>query len=269
MNLINLINREASGVPYTLTTFPDGEPHIVLGEINRKYPAHVVCRIANPNDLFVLLQVGNILNRQGVPLSLTIRYLMSARMDRVMSFSEAFSLEIVANAINSIHPTKVTLCEAHSERAVALINNSQNMLLNPWVKESKVLCFPDEGALERYSNIFRRNPKIICTKTRDPQTGELKGFAIQRESGDYAFKETENILVVDDLCDRGGTFMGIAKLLRKVYPQASLDIQVVHMVNPEGIRNLSKTYDHVTFTDSYKDWSREVEIPANCTMAPL
>lgn len=269
MNLINLINREASGVPYTLTTFPDGEPHIVLGEINRKYPAHVVCRIANPNDLFVLLQVGNILNRQGVPLSLTIRYLMSARMDRVMSFSEAFSLEIVANAINSIHPTKVTLCEAHSERAVALINNSQNMLLNPWVKESKVLCFPDEGALERYSNIFRRNPKIICTKTRDPQTGELKGFAIQRESGDYAFKETENILVVDDLCDRGGTFMGIAKLLRKVYPQASLDIQVVHMVNPEGIRNLSKTYDHVTFTDSYKDWSREVEIPANCTIAPL
>lgn len=269
MNLINLINKEAPGVPYTLTTFPDGEPHIVLGEINRKHPAHVVCRIANPNDLFVLLQVGNILNRQGVPFSLTVRYLMSARMDRVMSFNEAFSLEIVANAINSIHPTKVTLYEAHSERAVALINNSQNMLLNPWVKESRVLCFPDEGALERYSNLFRRNPKIICTKTRDPQTGELKGFAIQRESGDYTFKEAENILVVDDLCDRGGTFMGIAKLLRKVYPQASLDIQVVHMVNPEGIRNLSKTYDHVTFTDSYKDWSKEMEIPANCTMVPL
>ena len=76
MNLINLINREAPGVPYTLTTFPDGEPHIVLGEINRKYAAHVVCRIANPNDLFVLLQVGNILNRQGVPFSLTIRYLI-------------------------------------------------------------------------------------------------------------------------------------------------------------------------------------------------
>ena len=194
---------------------------------------------------------------------------MSARMDRVMSFNEAFSLEIVANAINSIHPTKVTLCEAHSERAVALISNSQNMLLNPWVKESRVLCFPDEGALERYSNLFRRNPKIICTKTRDPQTGELKGFAIQRESGDYAFKEAENILVVDDLCDRGGTFMGIAELLRKVYPQASLDIQVVHMVNPEGIRNLSRTYDHVTFTDSYKDWSKEMEIPANCTIFPL
>lgn len=72
-------------------------------------------------DLFVLLQVGNILNRQGVPFSLTIRYLMSARMDRVMSFNEAFSLEIVANAINSIHPTKVGLHEAHSERAVSLM----------------------------------------------------------------------------------------------------------------------------------------------------
>lgn len=269
MNLINLINRESSGVPYTLTTFPDGEPHIVLGEINRKYPAHVVCRIANPNDLFVLLQVGNILNRQGVPLSLTIRYLMSARMDRVMSFNEAFSLEIVANAINSIHPTKVTLCEAHSERAIALINNSQNMLLNPWVKESRVLCFPDEGALERYSNLFRSNPKIICAKTRDPQTGELKGFTVEGECGVYDSKKVKSILVVDDLCDRGGTFMGIAELLRKEYPRASLDIHVVHMVNPLGISNLSKTYDHVTFTDSYKDWSKEMEIPANCTVAPL
>lgn len=41
------------------------------------------------------------------------------------------------------------------------------------------------------------------------------------------------------------------------------------MVNPLGILNLSKTYDHVVFTDSYKDWSKEMEIPANCTMAPL
>lgn len=269
MNLINLINREAPGVPYTLTTFPDGEPHIVLGEINRKYAAYVVCRIANPNDLFVLLQVGNILNRQGVPFSLTIRYLMSARMDRVMSFNEAFSLEIVANAINSIHPTKVNLHEAHSERAVSLINNSQNVLLNPWLSSKKVICFPDEGASERYTSLYRNNPKIVCSKTRDPETGELKGFTIQREIGDYNFKKADNITVIDDLCDRGGTFMGIAELLRKEYPQASLDIHVVHMVNPLGILNLSKTYDHVVFTDSYKDWSKEMEIPANCTMAPL
>nr|DAX30254.1 MAG TPA: ribose-phosphate pyrophosphokinase [Crassvirales sp.] len=266
MNLINLINREAPGVPYTLTTFPDGEPHIVLGEINRKYPAHVVCRIANPNDLFVLLQVGNILNRQGVPFSLTIRYLMSARMDRVMSFNEAFSLEIVANAINSIHPTKVYVYEPHSERSTALINNSIPSLSPPWTKDGEVVCFPDGGAAERYKNLYKDNPKIVCDKTRDPQTGELRGFTIKREWGDYDFKKTDKIVVVDDLCDRGGTFMGIAKLLRKKYPQATLDINVVHMVNSEGIRNLSKTYDHVTFTNSYKDWREEMKLPKNCHM---
>lgn len=39
-----------------------GEPHIVLKEINRKDDVAVVCRVANPTDLFILMQVGDILN---------------------------------------------------------------------------------------------------------------------------------------------------------------------------------------------------------------
>lgn len=31
------------------------------------------------------------------------------------------------------------------------------------------------------------------------------------------------------------------------------------MVNPRGIENLSKTFDHVWFTNSYKDWKKDWE----------
>jgi len=37
---------------------------------------------------------------------------------------------------------------------------------------------------------------------------------------------------------------------------ANLSIFVAHMVNPKGIENLSKTFDHVWFTNSYKDWKK-------------
>lgn len=65
------------------------------------------------------------------------------------------------------------------------------------------------------------------------------------------------------------SFFEVPKTKAVSWFKRRIDTYVVHMVNPLGILNLSKTYDHVVFTASYKDWSKEMEIPANCTMAPL
>lgn len=40
------------------------------------------------------------------------------------------------------------------------------------------------------------------------------------------------------------------------------------MVNPKGIENLASHYGKVTFTDSYKDWSKE-ELPSNVEVISL
>ena len=38
------------------------------------------------------------------------------------------------------------------------------------------------------------------------------------------------------------------------------------MVNPKGISNLSSSFDHVWFTNSYKDWKEELgTLPINVT----
>lgn len=65
MQILNLIRPEKSDVKYEVIQFPDGEPHIVLNGIDRKDDLTVVCRICNPTDLFILMQVGDILNRLG------------------------------------------------------------------------------------------------------------------------------------------------------------------------------------------------------------
>ena len=61
---MNLINSE---IKYDVTRFPDGEPQFFLTEeLNRKESIDVICRISNTEDLFLLMQVGDILDRQEV-----------------------------------------------------------------------------------------------------------------------------------------------------------------------------------------------------------
>lgn len=259
MKTLDLRSLEASVIKYRIIQFPDGEPHIVLDELNRKEPLRVICRVASSNDLFVLLQVGDILNRQGITFDLVITYLMSMRMDRVITFNESYSLKIVANLINSISPNRVYIVEPHSEKTCQLIHNSEALKI-PLEITSPVVCFPDEGAAERYRTeyIYKGKTILYGLKKRDISTGQLLEFSIKNPF-DYAGGD---ICIVDDLCDAGGTFIGLAAKLKAMAPDAKLNIAVTHMVNPKGIKNLSERFDAITFTDSYCDWSQH-ELPSN------
>lgn len=54
MQKLNLCNPEKSDISYSISRFPDGEVQIKLGEINRKEPVEVHCRITNAEELFIL-----------------------------------------------------------------------------------------------------------------------------------------------------------------------------------------------------------------------
>lgn len=263
---LNLVHKERSDIDYNLITFPDGEPHIVLGEFNRKERIAVECRICNPTDLFVVLQVADILDRAEVEYEIHIYYLMSMRMDRVISFNEAFSLKVVTDILAKTKADWFEILEPHSERTLNLLKRISEIENEPWedvwtkVWDGEfIVVFPDKGACNRYifeSPSYERISHILCTKKRNPDTGELLEFAIDNVN----IRESEKdkpLMVIDDLCDGGGTFAGIAKLLREKYPDKELNIFVTHMVNSKGIKTLSENYDNVTFTNSYKDWEKE------------
>lgn len=274
---INLINPNDSDVDYVRSIFPDGEPHIkFLSQIDRKQDYRVICRVANPSNLFELMQVGNILNRQAVDWSLDIMYLMSMRMDRVISFNEAFSLEIVADSINGLNPSSVRIFHPHSEKTLKLIHNSHDMEdyyyhcmgkncisfdFEPF--KGDIICYPDSGAAKRY-NMQNRLLTITLEKSRGIENnGAIKSMKIVDMSNSFPSDYCGNIVVTDDLCDAGGTFVLAAKLLKEKFPNAKLMIRVRHAVNPTGIRNLSENYDDVVITNSYNDWDHYDALPSN------
>ena len=271
MQKINLINADKSDIKFVRSVFPDGENHIKFtDEINRKDDYLVITRITNATELFELMQVGSILNRLGVEWELDIFYLMSMRMDRVISFNEAFSLEVVANMINSLHASIVRIYHPHSERTLRLINNSQDMESyysryywfgnGPWTVTDNIVCYPDHGAKQRYCNlrVVGNKGHIVMSKVRDLENnGVIKSIVIEEEHN--VPENPEQIIVYDDLCDAGGTFCWAASVLKEKYPNTKLIIMVRHMVNKVGIEKLTKIFDGVHITNSYKNWENEFE----------
>lgn len=266
MKRIDLNYPDKSHVKYRIDRFPDGEVQFVLTEeLNRKEEYEVITRITNAEELFILLQVGDILDRQGVLWSLHIRYLMSMRMDRVMSFERPFTLKIVGKMISQMGYSFCYIDCAHSLRSMIEIRDSKSLDMNPYhflmlldkydelgVGEHNIdVVFPDEGAIERYGQ--KKEEEIYFEKERDIETGRIKSFVLKNEN---CIEQGVHFMLYDDLCDAGGTFLGELKVLKEKYPDAKFDIRITHLVNEVGLDNLCKNFDKVYATESYRDWGK-------------
>lgn len=267
MKNIDLNYPEKSHVKYRIDRFPDGEVQFVLTEeIDRKDYYVVITRITNAEQLFILLQVGDILDRQGVLWNLHIRYLMGMRMDRVMSFERPFTLRIVGKMISQMGYSYCYIDTAHSVRSMIEIRDSKSLEQSPYhfLLELKRLTdgiedngdieivFPDYGAVERY-NLEKNGDEVYFYKVRDIETGRIKSFELMNEG---CVTKGKHFMFYDDLCDAGGTFLGELEVLKEKYPDAKFDIRVAHIVNEKGLDNLCKNFDNVYSTESYADWGK-------------
>lgn len=268
MQNLNLINKEKSDIDYSVSRFPDGEVQITLSEIDHKDEVRIYCRITSAEELFILGQVCDILRRHGMYFTIHIFYLMGMRMDRVMDFNRPFTLSIVCSLLDNLGADVIEVFSPHSREWERFFKHTHvaEMFVSTRdypSKDNYQLVYPDKGARSRY---IACKDNIFGTKVRDLETGRIVSIGIENPEiiGDRP------LLIMDDLCDGGGTFVGVAEAIRKVKPDAVINISVDHMVNPRGIENLSKNFNHVWFTNSYKDWKKDWEhqptpFPANIT----
>lgn len=268
MQTLNLLNPEESGIKYEIFHFPDGEVQIRLGEFSRKKGIIVVvCRITNAEELFIVSQIIDILNRHEVFYTIKTTYLMSMRMDRVMDFNSPLSLKVVLSCLRDTKALEVFY--PHNSNAIAFYSQNLGFPYEPWsisrwrrevesTKDTMQIVVPDEGAVSRND----AKNCIYCRKVRDIATGRITSIEIVNPED-----ITGNPLcIIDDLCDGGGTFVGIAKVIKEIKPDIELNIKVAHMVNPKGIENLSENFNHVWFTNSYMNWQ---DVPENVTVIDI
>ncbi len=266
MQTLNLIAVQKSDIKYTISKFPDGEVQLVLGNFSRKDTVLVKCRITNAEELFLVKQAFDIFDRCEVEYDVFISYLMGMRMDRVMDFNRPFSLKIVTDILKSSNARRFFVLEPHSIRTMHLLGIHGRPLpqhILELLTQDYTFVMPDAGAVERYEDAILPDDSIVhCSKVRDLATGKILRIAVDNPEA----ISDKPMLIIDDLCDGGGTFAGVAAAIREINPDAQIDIAVTHMVNPKGIETLSKNFHHVWFTNSYKDWE---SLPENVTMVDV
>lgn len=209
----------------------------------------------NDAELFSLICVKRHLDRvySYSDVILEMPYIPHARMDRVKSDADVFTLKYFCEVINSLNFKVVHVRDAHSNVSLALLNNVVDEGVRGYVvaaaKESgaEALFFPDEGAMKRYSEHFAV-PYAFGMKKRDWETGKILGLDIINAEN----IKDKNVLIVDDICSRGGTFFYAAKAL-KAAGAKSVSLYVTHLERTVILGEMASTdglVDHIYTTKS-------------------
>ena len=151
---------------------------------------------------------------------LELPYIPNARQDRIKAPEDVFTLKYFAQMINSLGFSKVTVLDPHSYVSEALLDNICIQTPKENVEEvldtiseggeDILLFYPDEGAMKRYSAMCDK-PYVFGMKKRDWATGQIQGLEVQ---GQTELIKGSTVLIVDDICSRGGTFYHSAKALK-------------------------------------------------------
>lgn len=70
---------------------------------------------------------------------------------------------------------------------------------------------------------------------------------------DLVRSSNNNIVIIDDLCDGGKTFIEEAMYLRKLVPDRKLYLFVYHALFTKGVDIVAEHFDHIYCTNSYQD----------------
>lgn len=170
----------------------------------------------NDSELFCLWSIVRHIQEKypGMKITLTLPYIPHARQDRNVS-KRLFTLKYFAEIINAMNFNKVFVLDPHSDVSLALIDRIDELQLpfsfSPG--ETATIMFPDSGAAKKYSQRYilepGDNPFIIGSKHRD-NNGRINGYELMN------FVEgTKLVIIRDDICSYGGTFVAAAKELRK------------------------------------------------------
>lgn len=238
-----------------LITYPDGQPHVRLpGTISRYETCNVTWSIRNPQDMMQLLLLSEAIDgTHALKEHLRIPYLMGARSDRRAVDGESFTLKVVAQLINSCKFDEVELCDVHSDVATALIEHSINLkpknMIRGYKREDATLIIPDAGGYKRVPEILEACPSIVrvvgCQKHRDPVTGRIALKVLEPQ------KCRGNVVIIDDICDGGATFIAIADQIAAKHAT----LIVSHGIFSKGLAPLEAHFDEIWTTDSFKPMS--------------
>jgi ribose-phosphate pyrophosphokinase len=212
--------------------FPDKTLNIKVYE-NHKTCVDIQWNYENDAELFTIICLRK--HFEGKIVTLTMPYLPHARMDRVKRDEDVFTLKYFCETINSLNFKKVIILDPHSNVGPALLDRVEirsaesaissaigEVLWDIGKEEDLAVFYPDEGSMKRYSD-FAQLPYGFGVKKRDWTTGKIQNLEIINAP---ALRD-KAVLIIDDICSRGGTFYHSAKAIKE-YTDKDIYLYITH-----------------------------------------
>lgn len=280
--LLNLVNPDDRlSCKYEISKFPDGQQSVRIIEErydsyenikSQTYGIKIKSRLNDFRDLELIICATQALKEIGVKnISLYIPYCIGGRSDR--KFQEGginYIKHVIAPIINSQGYDRVIIMDPHSDVLEACINNFekldnirlvQDSLLDYWNNNSKIISdmskvvfiSPDAGALKKVhkvSNNFQsKYDVVVCTKQRDVH-GKLTKTTVPLTDE----MMDKDLFIVDDICDGGGTFINIAKIIKESESfKGRIYLIVTHGIFSKGFDDILEYFNGVYTTNSISD----------------
>jgi ribose-phosphate pyrophosphokinase len=297
IKVINVATR--GEIPLQISKFPGGEVHVRLEEnaVQNLTEVNVWAFIQNSDDIMALLLVTDAIRKAGqattgvseTKIHLSLPYVPYARQDRVMTPGESLSIEVFCNLINSQNYSSVFIWDPHSDVTPALLkrvavmpqekllSSDLGLILGPPELdkyqslprhearvqarkdqlENIVLVSPDAGANKKIFKVAKEcgfKHVVRADKERNVETGQITGTVVYSDHvGDKDF------LIVDDICDRGRTFIELGKMLRPL-TNGKIILYVTHAILPDGVKALKGYVDEMYCAHSFEKYPEGVNL---------
>lgn len=299
MKVLNLTNNETSDIKFEVSKFPDGQQQVqfkglqiglIKGYTNPQFivPIQIKSRLNNFKDLELIICATKSLRNLGVKeIHLYAPYFLGSRSDRKFEEgSNNYLKDVICPIINSLNFNSVTVLDPHSDVLEACLNNFKkidNLKVVDFFIENYdiglkrssdyfkketldkfIIISPDAGANKKIFKIADQigytGDIITCSKSRD-ENGKLSHVEVPI-NGEHV---QNDIIIIDDICDGGATFINIAKKIKEYtqemkYHEENCDLKygkiyliITHGIFSKGLKELNKYFDGIYCTNSYVD----------------
>lgn len=263
MQILNLAYPEKSGIKFTIHKFPDGQQNITIDEHDPCDHVQIRSRMNSFKDVELIVCANQALKKMGAEVvSLYVPYFLGARSDRAFSYSECHYLrDVICPIINSQGFYRVRVMDPHSNVLEACLNNFRAVsgLYDSFIAwainsaginfEYDTLVSPDAGSYKkvlRIKNRYQYRNMISFSKNRN-YSGEIEVIAPEYEITNSRY------IIIDDICDGGGTFIEIAKKIKEKDPKARIYLIVTHGIFSKSMSDLIEYFENIYTTDSVKN----------------
>lgn len=236
---------------FEIFSYPGGEFQVRFkgnnaGLPNFRGPEAILARITNAEDIVKL----NLACDAAKVSRVILPYLPYARADRPFVPGDCNGKETFLGMIKAPY---IETLDMHSNQGSRIIRDVSPIplileVLFSLPRNTQIL-FPDEGARTRYSKILPVPHAIFnAKKKRNAETGKFEGFEVPDMPGGPT-------VIIDDICDGGGTFIGIAKEIYKqhLYP-GPLYLYTTHGIySNDAIAKLKEYFSAIWCANTFRE----------------